>query len=332
MTGMRPASRIKRSPTRVVVFIGIIGLIVLLPVGLFAWSFFLPTRCIVEGTWVDTPTGPRRIEDLRVGDDVRSRAPDGSYRIGKVVRSTSARAFKYLRIPVSGGEGLRVTGAHPIWTAGAWVPAEELRSGMPVEGPGGSKRILSIEPVYAWVRVYDLEVAPDPNFVASGVLVHNKSSNERNAHISLKTIVMAQFDFREYDRDGNQMRDYWVGDVAHLSTFIGKDGKEIGLIERSVALADAAPLEDLSRFGERSTKAGYLYATIPLKADGTPYDHGDHRNFYEYAFCAFPARREAGRYTLIVNESGVVYRKDILKAARVPKWPSNLEAEGWSTD
>jgi len=317
----------KRSPTRINIVRAILGLVVILPIVAFAWSCFFPPHCIVEGTWIDTPTGRRRIEDLRVGDDVQSGEPGGCYRTGKVMRSIPARAFGYLRIRLSNGEELCVTGVHPIWAAGQWVPAEKLVPGTILEGPEGSKSVVSVATNHSWVRVYDLEVVPDPNFVASGVMVHNKSVNDRNAFFSLKTIVSAQSYFRDNDLSGNRVKSYWVGDVAGLYKLAGKDLK---YIEQSVALADLAPLEDLSRIGERSTKAGYYFATIALKADGTPYDNGSHRNRFEYAVCAFPSSRQAGRLTLIVNESGAVYKKEIPNPARIPMWPSNLEAEGWS--
>ncbi len=290
----------------------------------------LPRRCIVEGMMVDTPAGHRPIEDLRPSDEVWSRAPDDTPKVGRVVRTMPAWSRGFLRIRFSDGGLLDATGAHPILTPSGFLAAETLRPGMVVQGRDGLRTIASIESSSSLTRVYDLEISPEPNFIAGGVLVHNKSSNDRNASASLKTLTSAQADFRSNDRDGDQKLDYWVGDVAGLYC-IETNGQPIKLIEVSVAGADVAPKTNVAKWATPSSKAGYSYAVIPFKADGTPYDEGNGRNPSAFAFCAFPAKYESwSRYTLIVDEANTIYRKDIPDPKRILRWPKDLAAEGWT--
>ncbi len=326
---------LKRRWRVLLVVLSIVGALAVLLPGL------LSSSCIVEGVLVDTPRGPRPIEELQAGDDVWSRGSGDTYRVGKVSKVIPAWSLQYLRIILSDGRELCTTAVHPISTPEGWVLAENLAAGRVVNGREGSRIVVSVEKRLSWVRVYDLEVEPDANFVVSGVLVHNKSVNHRNASVSLKTIASAQSDFRANNRDDNNVEDYWVGDVAHLYTLKTKDFPEgIGLIERSIALADIAPLgpvalpditpNDLPGSREPGPKAAYYFAVIPLQADGSPYDDGSHRNRTRYAYCAFPHSRNAGPWTFIINEENVIYRKDIEKPARIPRWPADLRAEGWS--
>ena len=54
-----------------------------------------------------------------------------------------------------------------------------------------------------------------------GLLAAQRSSNERNASTSLKTITTAQADFRSNDRDGNRTMDFWTLDVYALFGMVG---------------------------------------------------------------------------------------------------------------
>src|SRR5262247_3103192 len=57
-----------------------------------------------------------------------------------------------------------------------------------------------------------------------GLLATKRSSNERNASTSLKTVTTAQADFRSNDRDGNRTTDFWTADVYALFGMIGITG------------------------------------------------------------------------------------------------------------
>src|SRR5262245_9139528 len=120
-----------------------------------------------------------------------------------------------------------------------------------------------------------------------GLLASQRASNERNASTSLKTLTAAETDFRTNDRDGNQVNDFWTGNVAGLFTMTNATvtGATVGstldqpirLIELSLACADAdntffaAGGENLaiSNFATPSPKAGYWYGALTTDANVT---------------------------------------------------------------
>src|SRR5436190_232031 len=58
------------------------------------------------------------------------------------------------------------------------------------------------------------------------------AANERSASSSLKTLATAEADFKANDRDGNGLKDFWVGDVSGLYRYTMTNGREIKLIEK----------------------------------------------------------------------------------------------------
>jgi hypothetical protein len=173
------------------------------------------------------------------------------------------------------------------------------------------------------------------------------ASNERNASTSLKTIAVAEADFRANDRDWNRVNDFWVADVSGLWRILTNDGA-LKLIEMSVALADARPLVPLDTagalpsdaktklqiLGKASTKAGYSFAAIEKYQDENgafvKYDQGNGRNTSRFGFCAYPAQYPAsGKMTFVVTEDNTVYRKDT-NGKRVEQWSNNPQKDGWA--
>ena len=303
-----------------------IALVVLLFVAAIAIPGLLSTGCIIGGTMVDTPSGPRAIETLRPGDAVLTRSGEG-----RIERVLSAQSLSYQTLRFSDGSFLRATQEHPIATADGWVEVKRLLPGTAVQSREGWRTLASIESSHSFVRVYDLEIEPDPTFFASGVVVHNKSSPERSAAWTLRSLSLAEADFRANDRDNNKINDFWVGDVAGLYA-LPVNGDPLKLIELSVAAADADPKVDLSKYSALAPKFRYRYAVIPLDEDGKPYDDGSHRNPSGFAFCAFPAQSGKNQATLIVNENNTIYRKRFETPERIHKFPSEeeLKTQGWS--
>ncbi len=171
--------------------------------------------------------------------------------------------------------------------------------------------------------------------VVPGLLMSGRAPNQRNASSSLKSLFSGNADFRSNDRDGNEVNDYWVGDVSALY-FLQRGGEAIKLIEPSVANADGAPLAPLP---DRSPRAGYLYAVMKIDETGQPYDQGGGRNRNKFAYCAYPEKYKEGSWpnahiyetklSFIINEDGVMWKKD-LKGAPATQWPRDLAAEGWT--
>jgi hypothetical protein len=170
------------------------------------------------------------------------------------------------------------------------------------------------------------------------------ASNERNASACLKTLASAEADFRANDRDGNKVNDFWTGDVAGLYT-LKSGGDSIKLIELSIALADAAPLEAgaaagqyvaPSTLGNPGPKAGYHYRVMThdnssgksepyaTSTGGTP-DLGKVHHVSCFGFCAYPAEYGAtGTKTYIINEGYTIFWKDT-QGEPVLEWPTDAE-------
>jgi hypothetical protein len=130
--------------------------------------------CVVEGEVVDTPDGPRPIQDLKPGDSIYCRNPAGDRVEGTIQVVLANCAASFLTFEFSDGTRLRVTSVHPIATPQGYRPAGQLRQGDVVMARVGALKIDSIEIMEKSVNVYDLSVDPHPNFFASGILVHNK--------------------------------------------------------------------------------------------------------------------------------------------------------------
>lgn len=157
-----------------------------------------------------------------------------------------------------------------------------------------------------------------------GVGLDRPPSHERGADASLKTIFVAQRDFRENDRDGNGVRDYWRGDLAGLYTLMPKgSGEPIKLIELSVAAADDRATPDIGRYCLRGPKAGYGYRALRFQDEPAP----DPQRF---AAACFPSDYpRSGRFTYIIREDGLLWRKDRGRAGGIEIYPPDPPKEGW---
>jgi prepilin-type N-terminal cleavage/methylation domain-containing protein len=195
-----------------------------------------------------------------------------------------------------------------------------------------------------------------------GLISSQRSSYERGASTSMKTIAVAEADFKVNDRDGNHVADYWTADVKGLYTLTscavpgklgGTQDPPIRLIELTVAGADtdgttiaaAGENMDLTQFGVFSAKAGYWYAAMTLdnsvaggpeatyKVDtgGTP-AMGTVHNASKFGFFSFPDATTFGRYVFILNENNTIYRSALTGVARIgAAVPPGLAGTGFAT-
>ena len=133
--------------------------------------------CLLPGTRVETPDGPRAIEELRPGDRVVS-VVAGRPVEARVQACTLVHAESYIRIH-AGGRVVRATAEHPFRVGdGVYKIAGELKPGDSVmvleDGrlkPCAVDRVQTLaEPTTA----YNLTVWPGGSFVAEGLVVHNK--------------------------------------------------------------------------------------------------------------------------------------------------------------
>lgn len=142
-----------------------------------------PFYCVARGTRVATPGGPRRVEGLRVGDEVFAVDPaSGALAAAKLTAVRSARR-EVGSLQVA-GRVLEVTSDHPLYDpdgagffpAGDWFLGRRERA---LWFDGERCRAVSVERALAFAglaEVFDLTVDhPWHTFVAEGVVVHNKS-------------------------------------------------------------------------------------------------------------------------------------------------------------
>jgi prepilin-type N-terminal cleavage/methylation domain-containing protein len=179
-----------------------------------------------------------------------------------------------------------------------------------------------------------------------GLISSQRSSHERNSSTSLKTLCVAEADFKANDRDGNKVSDYWTADVKGLYTMTslvtaGNAGGTIDpplkLIDLSIAAADAdsvtAPAGgenmDITQFGVVSNKGGYWYAALTTDNNHTGPESlykqdtggiltmGSVHNINKYAFISFPESPSFGKYVFIVNENAAVFRSAMSSSVRL---------------
>jgi hypothetical protein len=145
----------------------------------------------------------------------------------------------------------------------------------------------------------------------------------RNASASLRSIAVAQADFRANDRDGNRIADYWRADVAGLYAFKPPGGETIRLIELSIACADDRAATDVSALGVKSPKAGFWYRATRLPSEASPDPD-------RFAASCHPVALEKGRWgTYVIREDNVVHKKMLGHANGIDVHPADPAREGW---
>lgn len=178
-----------------------------------------------------------------------------------------------------------------------------------------------------------------------GLIASQRSSYERNSSTSLKTLCVAEADFKANDRDSNKVADYWTGDVKGLYTLTslttpgnagGTTDPPLKLIDLSIAAADADGVTcpaggenmDVTQFGVVANKGGYWYAALTIDNNHTGPEAsykqdtggilamGSVHNINKYAFISFPESASFGKYVFIVNENGAVFRSAMTTEVR----------------
>ena len=174
--------------------------IVLINLSMWAWftflnDYFFPVqRCVVEGTPIETPAGPRPVETLSAGDQVLCRSSDGRIVVGKITATQRYTAARYLRFRFDDGRELCVTAEHPIFGENGWQRAGGFSAGDSVLAISATRCIESIRVEHGPVGVYDLTVSPHENFFAGGVLVHNKSVANTSSNMRQIGLAIEQYD------------------------------------------------------------------------------------------------------------------------------------------
>ncbi len=175
----------KDQTSRKVIAGGILG------VGVLAFAFLhepepLPKPdCVAKGTRVNTPDGIRRIEDLVVGDSVFSIDPATGLLVPTKVVAIRSGYRRVGAIHV-GNRQLLLTRDHPVFdpvtrdyhAAETWFDAGSHGLLM-FEGGARQMRMDSAYQPDSWMQVFDITVESElHNFIAEGIVVHNKSFSD----------------------------------------------------------------------------------------------------------------------------------------------------------
>jgi len=131
--------------------------------------------CFLPDTPITMDSGEsRNIVDLKPGDKIKSfNLKTGKLETGTVTKFFVHDAKNYLII----NDHIKITPNHPVYFKKKWVPVGSLKVGDELTTSTGAKeKISSIKLVEESVKVYNVEAQPLHNYIASGVLVHNKGS------------------------------------------------------------------------------------------------------------------------------------------------------------
>jgi intein/homing endonuclease len=125
---------------------------------------------------VDTPEGPRKIEDIREGDQVWALDMETQELVASTVKRVHpSKSSEVLRVVVGDAE-LRVTEEHPFYIDEAWVPIGKAPIGGQcrlLDGSAAEIKSIGLD-IKKNTPVYNLTVDTHSNYFVSGVLVHNK--------------------------------------------------------------------------------------------------------------------------------------------------------------
>jgi hypothetical protein len=151
------------------------------------------------------------------------------------------------------------------------------------------------------------------------ILQRRVGTNENDAIEILHSLVDAQRDYASEPRDGDTRKHY-------ASKFLSDEGKQNGLYWNTAGNQPESPIGPLlvsatnegyqMHRGEPSPFHGYYYRILTKQgpaAKGGAHDYMvDGKLTRGFAFVAYPADyRNSGVMTFIVNQSGVVYQKDL---------------------
>jgi PKD repeat protein len=129
--------------------------------------------CFVAGTLVQLPNGIKYIEDIEIGDIVKSFDVRSSSTVSSKVTETFVHNDRYYMI-INGI--IKTTSVHPFYSDGNWIEAGDLSIGDKILHVDGLEHtVKTIELNDEPVTVYNFEVDGTHNYFAEGYLVHNKA-------------------------------------------------------------------------------------------------------------------------------------------------------------
>ncbi|MBX3063283.1 MAG: hypothetical protein KF726_09930 [Anaerolineae bacterium] len=138
------------------------------------FSYQCPT-CLTRSTQIDTPTGPKSVEFIQIGDEVWSAYSNGEKFVAKVIHifRTPVEDHRVVRIGVNNGVFLEVSGGHPL-PNGQTVQSLTLNTSLISSSPSPfGASVTSLETVaYDGNLTYDILPEGETGFYfANGILL-----------------------------------------------------------------------------------------------------------------------------------------------------------------
>ena len=128
--------------------------------------------CFAAGTLVQLPNGIKYIEDIEVGDIVKSFDVGTSSTVNSKVTETYVHSDSDYMI-INGI--IKTTSVHPFYSDGKWIEAGDLSDGDKILHVDGLEHTIdTIKLSDESLTVYNFEVDGTHNYFAEGYLVHNK--------------------------------------------------------------------------------------------------------------------------------------------------------------
>jgi PKD repeat protein len=144
----------------------------MIPMGMSMGMSMGMQGCFVAGTLVQLPNGIKYIEDIEIGDIVKSFDVRSSSTVSSKVTETFVHSDRYYMI-INGN--IKTTSVHPFYSDGNWIEAGDLSIGDKILHVDGLEHTIeTIELSDEPVTVYNFEVDGTHNYFAEGYLVHNK--------------------------------------------------------------------------------------------------------------------------------------------------------------
>ena len=133
--------------------------------------------CFPAGTAILTISGPRPIEEIKMGDRLLAQDIETGELTYKLVQATTLRPATPLLKLTLASQSILATPGHPFWVVGVgWRTAKQLKSGDLLHSMSGALLIENLEEVRP-TEVYNLVVGDFHNYFVgeSRVLVHDNS-------------------------------------------------------------------------------------------------------------------------------------------------------------
>lgn len=127
----------------------------------FGSAVQLPTtECLVAGTKIQTSTGLRSVEELKIGDQVVSMdVSSGEISLRPIVSVGNRTASESYKLTTKNGDLIQATGGHNWWVLGkGWLRTRQLAVGQFLRTGGASQQIDKIEKIDGPITVYNMIV------------------------------------------------------------------------------------------------------------------------------------------------------------------------------